>query len=417
MTKRKRDKSRERVNSPRTFVSFFSGALGLDLGLEQAGLIPLAVNENDPVACETIRENLHRLRHPPKVYDCDIRALTGKHIKKDLGLKKGELFVVCGGPPCQAFSTAGRRLGLNDERGNVFLKFVELIGELYPKYAIIENVRGLLSAPLQHRPHSDRGDGNPPLTMDESPGGALHHVLMMLSDFGYEVSFNLYNTANFGVPQIRERVIMYASREGKSVPFMVPTHDSEGRYGLPKWRTFSDAIDGLPDEGTAAKFPARRLKYYRMLKPGQNWRNLPKKLHQEALGQSYFAGGGKTGFLRRLAWDKPSPTLVTSPTMPATDLAHPSKDRPLSVEEYARIQTFDDSWHFVGKIANKYRLIGNAVPILFGKAIGQHLLAFEDGTLDYENPASNIPLSRYRSTDHLSWLASFESRFNQPALF
>lgn len=134
----------------RCFASFFSGALGLDLGLSAAGLTSIAANEFDDIACETIRRNRPKLR----LYAGDIRHLTATQLMQDLGVEVGDLFAVVGGPPCQAFSTAGRRLGLNEDRGNVFLHFIELIAGLRPKFAIFENVRGLLSAPLEHRPHT-----------------------------------------------------------------------------------------------------------------------------------------------------------------------------------------------------------------------------------------------------------------------
>ena len=166
-------------------MSFFSGALGLDLGLEQAGFEPICYNEIEKRFCETIRVN----RPNVNLYDTDIRELNEKKLLKENSLKKGELFAIVGGPPCQAFSTAGRRKGLNDSRGNVFLHFINLIKELKPKYAIIENVRGLLSTPLKHRPHSQRGRGFPPLTLDESPGGALVHIISNLRNAGYKLSF------------------------------------------------------------------------------------------------------------------------------------------------------------------------------------------------------------------------------------
>jgi DNA (cytosine-5)-methyltransferase 1 len=358
----------------RRFVSFFSGALGLDLGLELAGLRPIAANEFDPAACATIRRN----RPSVRLYACDVRLLTATQLMNDLELEPGELFAVVGGPPCQAFSTAGRRLGLNDDRGNVFLHFISLIAGLRPKYAIFENVRGLLSAPLKHRPHNQRGEDFPLLERDELPGGALLHILQLLEDCGYTTTFNLYNTANYGVPQIRERLVFFASREGGSIPYIAPTHDEHARNGLPCWRTFRDAVDGLQEaEPECGNFPAKRLRYFRMLRQGQNWRDLPIRLQREAMGLSYHAGGGKTGFYRRLAWDKPSPTLVTRPTMPATALCHPSKLRPLSVAEYSAIQSFPPDYQFEGKTDDKYRQIGNAVPVAFGKAIGQHVLRFE----------------------------------------
>ncbi len=231
----------------RQFISFFSGALGLDIGLHRGGLQALAINEFDPVACRTVRANLEGVfgANLPHVYECDIRALTPDELAEKVDLEREELFALVGGPPCQAFSTAGRRLGLNDERGNVFLHFIDIIIGLRPKYAIFENVRGLLSAPLLHRPHAERGEGAAPLMEEERPGGALLYILRRLEAAGYKTTFNLYNTANFGVPQIRERLIFFASREGRSIPYMAPTHDKTGANGLPLWRTFREAVEGL----------------------------------------------------------------------------------------------------------------------------------------------------------------------------
>jgi DNA (cytosine-5)-methyltransferase 1 len=383
------------------FVSFFSGALGLDIGFEHAGLSCLAANDVDTVACETIRANRPEL----PLYDCDIRTLTADKLLRDLHIQREELFAIAGGPPCQAFSTAGRRLGLNDDRGNVFLHFIDLIKGLRPKYVVFENVRGLLSAPLVHRPHDQRGKGFRRLTNEESPGGALLHIIRVLEDAGYPATFTLYNTANFGVPQIRERLIFFASREGKNIPFLSPTHDKSGQGGLPKWKSLREAIGHLQGKPYhATKFPETRLKYYRMLQAGQNWRDLPPDVQQEAMRGSWRAGGGKTGFYRRLAWDKPSPTLVTRPTMPATDLCHPQELRPLSVEEYAAIQTFPESYVLKGKLDDQYKQIGNAVPCLFGEAIARHLITFDTGEMGEVN--LNGKMSRYVGTDHESWRES-----------
>ena len=238
---------------------------------------------------------------------------------------------------------------------------------------------------------------------EEKPKGALLHILHKLETAGYTVTFNLYNTANFGVPQIRERVVFFASREGNAIPYMSPTHDERGD-GLPIWRTFRQAVGEIDStQCTATKFPERRLKYYRLLKAGQNWRGLPENMHRDAMGESYYAGGGKTGFYRRIAWDKPAPTLVTSPTMPATDLCHPEELRPLSVQEYAAIQTFPHDYVFEGNLTDKYRQIGNAVPCEFGKAIAKHIIAFDEGKLAKGTQA--VRLSRYVGTDHESWSA------------
>lgn len=391
------------------FVSFFSGALGLDLGLEAAGLTCVAANEIDPVTSETIRTNKPELR----LYQSDIRLLTAEFLCRDLRIEPGELFAVAGGPPCQAFSTAGRRLGLADERGNVFLHFIDLVLDLRPKYALFENVRGLLSAPLRHRPHSQRGPNGPPLEEEELPGGALLHILRALERGGYTTTFTLYNTANYGVPQIRERLIFFASRDGSGVPFVAPTHSQDGSNDLPKWRSLRDALAGLPDGGhVCGRFPEHRLRFFKLLKEGENWRDLPRHLQREAMGDSWNAQGGKTGFYRRLAWDKPSPTLVTRPNMPATALCHPDELRPLSVAEYARIQTFPDAFVFKGSVDGQYRQIGNAVPPRFGECVGKHLLEFAEGRLLRMNHDGRM--SRYVGTDHISWKATL--KLNQPRL-
>jgi DNA (cytosine-5)-methyltransferase 1 len=392
------------------FISFFSGARGLDLGLERAGWDCLAANEFDRIVCETIRFNAPKLR----LYPEDVRGLTVDRLSVDLGIKPGELFAIAGGPPCQAFSTAGRRLGLNDDRGNVFLHFIDLIIGLKPKYALFENVRGLLSAPLSHRPHIERGSGNAALSDDELPGGALKVILARLQAAGYEVTFNLYNTANFGVPQSRERLIFIASRDGSRVPHLRPTHDRDGRNGLLPWVTLRDAIAPLSArEHHAMSFPEKRIAYYRMLTEGQNWRDLPERIKASAMGNSFLSGGGKTGFYRRLAWDKPSPTLVTRPNMKATDLCHPEELRPLSVEEYAAIQTFPANYQFLGRLDDQYRQIGNAVPCLFAEAIGRHIKNFDAGR--YRRASKPVRLSRYVNTDEGSWVGA-ESPFI-PGLF
>lgn len=371
-------------------LSFFSGAMGLDLGLEQAGITTLLASETDRSCRKTIVEN-----RPDIGLTGDIRNYTKDEILKMVGLSASdEVEVMAGGPPCQAFSTAGKRKGFEDERGNVFLKYIDLILEIRPRFAIVENVRGLLSAPY-HIPHSET-------KLTELKGGALLYIMNKLKKGGYSVSFNLYNAANFGSPQIRERVIILCSRDGKKVPYLNPTHSENGDFGLPVWKTLEQALEHMKEcEQQYMPFPEKRLHYYRMLKNGQNWRSLPEKMQKEALGNSYYAGGGKTGFLRRLDWKKPSPTLVTSPIMPATDLAHPEKDRPLSVQEYKRIQEFPDDWKVCGSISDQYRQIGNAVPVSLGKAIGNTIIACLKGNV--QQNIKDFKYSRYLNTDEKSW--------------
>lgn len=389
------------MKSKLSTLSFFSGCLGLDIGLKQAGMNHLLFCENDKFCKETISSN-----EPNIPLIDDISKYTADDIRDLIGFDKNQsLDLIVGGPPCQAFSTAGKRESFKDPRGNVFLHFVNLIGELKPKYFVIENVRGLLSAALKHRPHNMRGDGFPPLTEEEAPGGALKYILNELNNSGYKISFNLYNSANYGVPQIRERIILIGNLEGPRVPHLKPTHDKEGKFGLKKWLTFKDSVKGLKEDGMDyISFPEKRLKYYRLLKAGENWKNLSTDLQKEALGKSYFSGGGKTGFLRRVSWDKPSPTILTHPAMPATDLCHPEKNRPLSVQEYKRIQQIPDDFVLAGKTLQQYKQIGNAVPVGLGRAVGQAIISHMNGNIWNESDLIDFKYSRYNKTSEKSWL-------------
>jgi DNA (cytosine-5)-methyltransferase 1 len=379
--------------------------MGLDLGLEAEEIEVLLASEIDDATRRTIATN-----RPEIALIGDITDYSASEIRKVAGLSNTtEIDLIVGGPPCQAFSTAGKREGFGDERGNVFLTFIDRIIELNPKFAVIENVRGLLSAPLTHRPHERRGFGFPPLTPEEEKGGALDFILKRIRAAGYGVSFNLYNAANFGSPQKRERVVIVCSRDGTKLPYLKPTHAEDGSFSLPKWRTVRSALKGLNKvEHHFVKFPEKRLRFFRMLKAGQYWKHLPENLQKEALGASYYAGGGKTGFLRRVPWDEPSPTLVTHPAMPATDLAHPEEDRPLSVEEYKRLQEFPDDWKIEGSLLDQYRQIGNAVPASLGRAIARlikdHLAGIES------LPIEGFPYSRYKYTDDTTWAEMMEDR-------
>lgn len=384
-------------------LSFFSGAMGMDIGLEKAGFRTIFASEINNACRKTILKN-----HPEIALVGDIRDYPPSEIRKIAGLEKNdEIDLVVGGPPCQAFSTAGKRKGFEDERGNVFLTFIETIIALRPRHAVIENVRGLLSAPLKHRPHDKRGDGFEPLTADELPGGALNYIINTLKENGYAVSFNLYNSANFGTPQKRERVIIVCSRDGVKPPYLEPTHSENGEFNLPKWKTFKEATYKLQEHRhDFINFPEKRLKYYKLIKAGQNWKSLSISLQKEAMGASFYSGGGKTGFLRRLSWNKPSPTLLTHPAMPATDLGHPVEDRPLSVQEYKVIQEFPEDWEIEGSLLEKYKQIGNAVPVGLGYAVGRLIKKLIKG--ESIKSFNGFKHSRYRNTDDISWKINFE---------
>jgi DNA (cytosine-5)-methyltransferase 1 len=382
-------------------LSFFSGAMGLDLGIEKAGFNIRLACEVDKFCRQTIA-----LNRPNTALLGDINNYEPDDILEAARLtSQDDIDLIVGGPPCQAFSTAGKRKAFHDDRGNVFLKYLDLALSLKPKYLVIENVRGLLSCPLKYKPRDQKnGSQYSIFSEDEVKGGALNYVLSKLKKFGYAYSFNLYNAANFGTPQTRERIIIICSRNGEIPPFLTPTHSENGEYGLPKWKTLESCLKNI-HKHDYINFPEKRLKYYRILKSGQNWRDLPEELQKEAMGKSYYLGGGKTGFLRRLAWDKPSPTLVTHPAMPATDLAHPEEDRPLSIQEYKRIQEFPDNCELAGSLIQQYKQVGNAVPVSLGLAVGKLIINLIN---DVEIVQFNdFKFSRYQNTNHIDWEKQF----------
>lgn len=368
-------------------LSFFTGAMGLDLGMKNGGIHALLACEFNKYCRMTISQN-----EPNMALIGDINKYEPDEILKLAKIPNGRTVdIIFGGPPCQAFSTAGARRALDDERGNVFLKYIDVVKKIKPTYVVIENVRGLLSAPYPYK------DIKEPIK-----GGALCVILDKLRNAGYSISFELYNAANFGAPQIRERVVIIGKLGNKKVSYLTPTNDEHNLYGLPSWKTLREALVGLDTKNNHyIDFPEKRLRFYRMLKEGQYWKDLPSEAQKEAMGAKLKLGGGKTGFYRRLSFIRPSPTLVTNPTMPATDLCHPTENRPLSVEEYRRIQGFPDDWKICGSISEQYKQIGNAVPIKLGEAIARTIIADMQG--------KELPLyegyrySRYKNTNEITW--------------
>ncbi|MDB9536201.1 DNA cytosine methyltransferase [Dolichospermum planctonicum CS-1226] len=360
-------------------ISLFTGAYGLDLGLEQAGFHTVTVVEKDRDATKTIALNRPFLQEsaiPREIQNVSSQELLqegGRVFNLGRALQPGEVDLVTGGPPCQPFSTAGKRGSVMDPRGSLFMDFIRIVKEVQPRFFLMENVKGLLSAPLRHRPINQRGKDYPPLEPDQMPGSALKVVLSEMQAIEYNVVYNLLEAADYGVPQNRERVIFIGSRDGETPTFPIPKYCQDGKILL-KWRTLKDALTALVDtEVEFMSYAESRLKYLRLLEAGQNWKHLPEELKQEAMGGAYNSGGGKVGFYRRLSWDKPSPTITTSPHQKATDMCHPVELRSLTVRESARIQTFPDDWIFYGSVSSKYKQIGNAVPVLLAKEIGSYL--------------------------------------------
>jgi DNA (cytosine-5)-methyltransferase 1 len=387
-------------------VSIFSGAMGLDLGLEKAGLNIAVCVELDKLACKTIRANSEI-----PVIENDINKITTQEILSTAQLSKEDIFAVVGGPPCQAFSTAGKRLSLQDFRGNAIIRYLQIIEEINPPYFILENVRGILSTPLNIVPVEYEKEYN---HLVEMQGSMMYFLWNELKKLGYHLSFTLFNSANYGVPQIRERVIIFGSKKGR-IPLPSPTHSQTGIETGKKWVSLKNTFEGLENkEQDYLEIPQRIKKYLIHLKEGQNWRDLPSEIQKEAMGKSFELIGGKTGFFRRLSFSEPSPTLLTSPIMNATLLAHPTEIRALSIQEYARIQQFPDEWKFEGKLTDIYKQIGNAVPIGLGYVAGKTLIDFHENNYDAKREKSNKVLySRYLDCCDFEFIPKFKNQILQ----
>ena len=345
--------------------------MGLDLGLELAGLEIAAALERSECPIATIRRNRPSL----PLIERAIEDVPSFELLAATKLGAGEVFAVVGGPSCQFFSTAGRRQSFEDPRSNMFHHFVRVVRETRPEFFVMENVRGLLSAAVRHRPLRQRGPGFPPLAEDEELGSAFRVVAETLRELNYYCIFDVLNAADYGVPQTRQRLVIIGSRDGKPIRMPKRTHDSKGNDGLPKWRTLGQALDGLVERNPEYYlFCPARERYLKLIPEGGNWRQLPDQLKRDALGKAFESWGGRSGFFRRLSRDRPSPALTTRPDSKATTLCHPTELRPLTVAEYARIQQFPDNWVFEGSVRKKYEQLGNAVPLGLGRAIGRAMV-------------------------------------------
>lgn len=377
-----------------TMISTFSGAMGLDIGLESVGCFSLlAAIEKEPVFRETISLNIEegRIGSSDTILLGDINEVDPKELREKLGLKPGELDVLVGGPPCQSFSTAGKRGSVLDPRGTLLWRFLDYVVEFRPKVFLMENVRGLVSAALRHRPIKERPpkDG-PPLEEDELPSSVLRAFardLQQRTEGHYVLDGFEVNSVNYGSPQIRERLLVFGNSLSVRIEFPQPTHGSPTEVAatdskeqmqlfesqsLKPWATLYDCISSIVNDPLELlDFSPRKKSYLDLVPAGSNWRSLPEELQRESMGKAFFAKGGRSGWWRRLTFDLPSPTVVTMPNHASTSLCHPTETRVLSVLEYKRIQEFPDDWVLAGTISEKYRQIGNAVPVRLGRIAGE----------------------------------------------
>lgn len=365
----------ERYKDNRDVISLFSGAMGLDIGLGKAGLNVVIGQDFEPSCVETMRANGHN------VLGGDIRDVKPETLLEMTGLNVGEPFMICGGPPCQPFSTAGKRLGINDPRGSLFMDFIRMIDYIRPRFFVMENVKGIISAPLKHVPEKKGVKDGP----EQKLGTVLDIILSEFNKLGYKTVYGILDAVNYGVPQFRERFVLIGSRDSEDIFLPIPTHFQMHQNTDYQWKTVGEVIKDLETHpGEYTPLSGDRKKYIHMVPEGGNWRDLPPEIIPIAMGGAYGSGGGKVGFYRRLSYMQPSPTITTSPAQKATMLCHPRQDRPLSIKEYARIQQFPDDWIFAGTISAKYRQIGNAVPVGLAEAIGRAIISAANKTATIE---------------------------------
>ena len=342
------------------FISLFSGAGGLDIGLENAGFSCLYASDIDAAAHATLVENrLGSTGHLARatVEKADVSITTGAQILAKIGRSRGDVPLLVGGPPCQSWSSAGHQNGWLDPRGRLFDDFVRLASELDVRWLLFENVRGLLTA---------RGP-------DGVPGSALALIRQKLLSAGFQTQVKLINAADYGVPQRRVRLVVFGYRIGDELQFPEP-HRHKGHL-TENWLSLQSVLDhvGPPTADEIIRPNERLYTQLCQLHPGSGVKSPGK-------AESTRPGGH---------WGYKQGAFIADPNVPArTVTANPQQDwvidpehglRRLSPRECAAVQTFPKSWKFVGSNGDRYRLIGNAVPPLLseqiGRALYQHITA------------------------------------------
>lgn len=326
-----------------TSIELFAGAGGLALGVEKAGFNTLGLIEYDKDAADTLKKN----RPNWNVINDDIANISCLDLEKYFSTKKGELDLLSGGAPCQAFSYAGKRLGLEDARGTLFYHYALFLEKLQPKMFLFENVRGLLT---------------------HDHGKTYSTMLDIFTRAGYTIDKQVLNAWNYGVPQKRERLITIGIR-----------NDLVGKteYRFPKAHSYKpvlrDVLLDCPD-GPGVPYGEKKRKIFELVPAGGYWRDIDPAIAKEYMKSCWDMEGGRTGILRRMSLDEPSLTVLTSPSQKQTERCHPLEARPFTVRENARCQTFPDDWEFCGNVSAQYKQVGNAVPVNLAYDIAREIV-------------------------------------------
>ncbi|MDO5143754.1 MAG: DNA cytosine methyltransferase [bacterium] len=323
-------------------IELFAGAGGLALGIEMAGFNTLGLIELNGPAVETLRRN----RPAWNVIHDDVANISCLNLEEYFGIKKGSLDLLSGGAPCQSFSYAGKRLGLEDTRGTLFYHYAVFLEKLQPKMFLFENVRGLLTH-----------DG----------GKTYETILSVFQEAGYQTQYKVLNAWDYGVAQKRERLITIGIRNdlANQVSFFFPKpHDYKP--------VLRDILQDVPPS-LGVRYSAKKEEIYKLVPAGGYWRDIDPVIAKEYMKSCWYMGGGRTGILRRLSMDEPSLTVLTSPSQKQTDRCHPLEPRPFTVRENARCQSFPDDWEFCGTVGEQYKQVGNAVPVKLAMEIAKEI--------------------------------------------
>lgn len=361
-------------SSTPTYISLFSGAGGLDIGLEKAGWRTAFASDNDPFAIATIKANAGRfLARGKRAFDgthveqADIRLLDARLVLSKAGMSRGNVQLLAGGPPCQSWSSAGHQRGFNDPRGQLFDDFVRLADKLDARWLLLENVRGLLTA---------RGP-------DGMPGSALGRIRQQLFKVGFQTSVALINAADFGVPQRRVRLFMVGFRSGDAPPWPEATHSKLGD-SRPRWISLGDALGGVGrlDQDEIIRPSGKMARDLELIPAGSGVKSQGKSERTRPGGHWGYKQGAFIADLGQSARTVTASAQQDWIRDPILGL------RRLSPRECAAIQTFPSSWAFEGRTADKYRLIGNAVPPLLAEAIGAALMDSAQSVKRYSGSVS-----------------------------
>lgn len=323
-------------------IELFAGAGGLALGIEKAGFETIGLIEINQQAAETLKKN----RPNWNVICNDIANISCLNLEERFQIKKGELDLLSGGAPCQAFSYAGKRLGLEDTRGTLFYHYAIFLQKLQPKMFLFENVRGLLTH-----------DG----------GKTYQTMLTVFEEAGYSIQYKILNAWDYGVAQKRERLITIGIRNDliEKIHFNYPIpHEYKP--------VLKDILTDVP-QSVGIRYSIKKEKIFSLVPPGGYWKDIPEDIAKDYMKSCWYMGGGRTGILRRLSMDEPSLTVLTSPSQKQTDRCHPLEPRPFTVRENARCQSFPDEWEFCGTVGEQYKQVGNAVPVNLAYEIAREI--------------------------------------------